>query len=205
VFGIFADYNIHGHRQGIHLRERHPVSNKTVCLMTVPDPENNPEPEGDVDPFEELGVQPTPTGAQISDGLEAFMDDDEEEVVEIETKVEDIELSEEEDDDDDLFATLGVAGPAVALSSSGEEDILSAFMDDDEEESIEPEATSPEPTPKPTPKPQANAKESYRMVLETVWVDGILDPGEVNLLARKREDLGISFEEHLALVRDMLG
>ena len=204
MFGIFADYNIHGHRQGIHLRERHPVSNKTVCLMTVPDPENNPEPEGDVDLFEELGVQPPPTGAQISDGLEAFMDDDEEEV-EIETKVEDIELSEEEDDDDDLFATLGVAGPAVALSSSGEEDILSAFMDDDEEESIEPEATSPEPTPKPTPKPQANAKESYRMVLETVWVDGILDPGEVNLLARKREDLGISFEEHLALVRDMLG
>ena len=111
----------------------------------------------------------------------------------------------EEDDDDDLFATLGVAGPAVALSSSGEEDILSAFMDDDEEESIEPEATSPEPTPKPTPKTQANAKESYRMVLETVWVDGILDPGEVNLLARKREDLGISFEEHLALVREMLG
>ena len=43
------------------------------------------------------------------------------------------------------------------------------------------------------------------MVLETVWVDGVLDPGEVNLLARKREDLGISFEEHLTIVRDMLG
>ena len=40
--------------------------------------------------------------------------------------------------------------------------------------------------------------------IETVWVDGILDPGEVNLLARKREDLGISFEEHLALLREML-
>ena len=47
--------------------------------------------------------------------------------------------------------------------------------------------------------------DAYRMVLDTVWVDGILDPGEVNLLARKREDLGISFEEHLAIVRDMLG
>ena len=46
--------------------------------------------------------------------------------------------------------------------------------------------------------------DAYRMVLETVWVDGILDPGEVNLLARKREDLGISFEEHLALLREML-
>ena len=28
------------------------------------------------------------------------------------------------------------------------------------------------------------------MVLETVWVDGVLDPGEVNLLARKRRDQG---------------
>ena len=206
TLGELMEYNIHVQTQGIHLSECHPVINKTVCLMTVPDPENNPEPEGDVDPFEELGVEPTPTGAQISDGLEAFMDDDddEDEEVEIETEVEHIELSEDEEDDDDLFATLGVAGPAVALSSSGEEDILSAFMDEEEEPS-ESEATSPEPTPKPTPKPQADAKESYRMVLETVWVDGILDPGEVNLLARKREDLGISFEEHLDLVRDMLG
>ena len=204
MFGIIVELNILGQTQGIHLRERHPVGNKTVCLMTVPDPENNPEPEGDVDPFEELGVEPTPTGAKISDGLDAFMDDGDEEEVEIETKVEHIELSEEEDDDEDLFAALGVAGPAVALSSSGEEDILSAFMDDDEdedEELTEPEATSPEPTP----KPQANAKESYRMVLETVWVDGILDPGEVNLLARRREELGLTFEEHLEMVREMLG
>ena len=43
------------------------------------------------------------------------------------------------------------------------------------------------------------------MVLETVWVDGILDPGEVHLLAKRREALGISFEEHLELVREMLG
>ncbi len=202
--GELVEYKIHGQTQGIHLSECHPVIIKTVCLMTVPDPENNPETEGDVDPFEELGVESTPTGAQISDGLEAFMDDgdDDDEEVGIETKVEHIELSdEEEDDDDDLFATLGVAGPAVALSPSGEEDILSAFMDDEEEETGESEVTSPEPSA----KPKAGAKESYRMVLETVWVDGILDPGEVNLLARKREDLGISFEEHLDLVRDMLG
>ena len=43
------------------------------------------------------------------------------------------------------------------------------------------------------------------MVLETVWVDGILDPGEVHLLAKRREDLGISFEKHLEMVREMLG
>ena len=47
--------------------------------------------------------------------------------------------------------------------------------------------------------------DAYRMVLETVWVDGILDPGEVHLLAKRREALGLTFEEHLALVREMLG
>ena len=108
-----------------------------------------------------------------------------------------------EEDDEDMFATLGVAGPAVALSSTGENDILAAFMDDGEDESQE---TEVEAEAKPAASAaQPDAKDAYRMVLETGWVDGILDPGEVNLLARKREDLGISFEEHLDLVRDMLG
>ena len=70
-----------------------------------------------------------------------------------------------------------------------------------EEQRESPQAEEP---PSETPV-QPEAKEAYRMVLETVWVDGVLDPGEVNLLARKREDLGISFEEHLTIVRDMLG
>ena len=107
----------------------------------------------------------------------------------------------DEEDDDDLFATLGVAGPSVALASAGENDILSAFMDEEDEESDEPEE---EPEPSESTPAQPDAKDAYRMVLETVWVDGVLDPGEVSLLARKREDLGISFEEHLALVREML-
>jgi hypothetical protein len=77
-------------------------------------------------------------------------------------------------------------------------------MDDDEDD--EPQEPEAEEETKPTESAaQPDAKDAYRMVLETVWVDGILDPGEVNLLARKREDLGISFEEHLDLVRDMLG
>jgi hypothetical protein len=38
-----------------------------------------------------------------------------------------------------------------------------------------------------------------------VWVDGILDPAEVRLLAKKRDELGISFERHLELVDDLLG
>ena len=77
-------------------------------------------------------------------------------------------------------------------------------MEDEEGEQEERESPQAEEPSSETPV-QPEAKEAYRMVLETVWVDGVLDPGEVNLLARKREDLGISFEEHLTIVRDMLG
>ena len=171
--------------------------------MPVPDPENKSESDdAEVDPFEELGVQSHVSNAGASDGLEAFMDDDEE-VVESNPVV---EVEDDEDDEDDVFATLGVSGPAVALASSGEDDILAAFMDE-EDEPDEPEESAEEAEEETVPESpaQPDAKDAYRMVLETVWVDGVLDPGEVNMLARKREDLGISFDEHLAIVRDMLG
>ena len=171
--------------------------------MTVPDPESSPESEdGEVDPFAELGVEATASAGSVSDGLEAFMEEDGE--AEEEAGSEPVEIEPEEgDEDEDMFATLGVAGPSVSLASSGEEDILATFMDDEEElEESEIEEEESKPTESAA---QPDAMEAYRMVLDTVWVDGILDPGEVNLLARKREDLGISFEEHLAIVRDMLG
>ena len=170
--------------------------------MTVPDPDNESESsDGEVDPFEELGVQTNFSNASVSDGLEAFMDDEEDDDTEETTEP----TIESEEDDDDVFATLGVAGPAVALTSSGEDDILAAFMEDEEGEQEE-EQESPQAEEPTSENPvQPESKEAYRMVLETVWVDGVLDPGEVNLLARKREDLGISFEEHLSIVRDMLG
>tara|TARA_Y100001960_G_scaffold226618_1_gene237354 strand:- start:26 stop:544 length:519 start_codon:yes stop_codon:yes gene_type:complete len=171
--------------------------------MTVPDPEPSPESEdGEVDPFAELGVQATASAGSVSDGLDAFMEDDEEGEEAAESAPVEVESPDEEDDDEDMFATLGVSGPAVSLASSGEEDILAAFMDDEDEESQEPEVEEESKSPEPAAQP--DAMDAYRMVLETVWVDGILDPGEVNLLARKREDLGISFEEHLALLREML-
>ena len=171
--------------------------------MPVPDPDNESESsDAEVDPFEELGVQTNISNASSSDGLEAFMEDDEEEAMEAAPTV---ESEQKEDDDDDVFATLGVAGPSVALASSGQDDILAAFMDDEDEpeEEITDDEVEDEPTPQAPAQP--DAKEAYKMVLETVWVDGVLDPGEVNLLARKREDLGITFEEHLAIVREMLG
>ena len=46
---------------------------------------------------------------------------------------------------------------------------------------------------------------AYVMLLQTVWVDGILDPAEVRLLAKKRSELGISFERHLQLVDQLIG
>ena len=170
--------------------------------MTVPDPESSPESEDvEVDPFAELGVEATASAGSVSDGLDAFMEEDDEDETTSELTSVEIE-SQEEDDDEDMFATLGVSGPSVALASSGEEDILAAFMDEEEEsqESEVEEEAKPDVS-----AAQPDAMDAYRMVLDTVWVDGILDPGEVNVLARKREDLGISFEEHLALVRDMLG
>ena len=171
--------------------------------MPVPDPDNESESsDAEVDPFEELGVQPNISNASSSDGLEAFMEDDEEEAMEAAPAV---ESEQEEDDDDDVFATLGVAGPSVALASSGQDDILAAFMDDEDEPEEENSDDEVEDEPAPQAPAQPDAKEAYKMVLETVWVDGVLDPGEVNLLARKREDLGITFEEHLAIVREMLG
>ena len=192
-----------GHRQATHLRGRSPSSEGRSDSMTTPDPETGPEPEDEeVDLFAELGVQTGSASGNVSDGLEAFMDDEDDTEV-VESAPQEVVHSEEEDDDEDMFATLGVSGPAVALSSTGENDILSAFMDEEEDEPQEPDV---EEETKPTESAaQPDAKAAYRMVLETVWVDGILDPGEVNLLARKREDLGISFEEHLDLVRDMLG
>jgi len=49
------------------------------------------------------------------------------------------------------------------------------------------------------------ALQTYRLLLETVWVDDVLDPAEIELLARKRKQLGIDFETHLSLTRAMMG
>ena len=192
-----------GRVQATHLRERHPSSERRSDFMTVPEPETNPESDdGEVDPYAELGVEATSSGANISDGLEAFMDDEDEDEPMASAPVVIEHQDDDADDDDDLYATLGVAGPSVALASSGEEDLLSAFMDDDDDEEEANEDTPPQET---STASQNDGIEVYRMVLETVWVDGILDPGEVHLLAKRRDDLGISFEEHLELVREMLG
>ena len=135
-----------------------------------------------------------------------------------------------EDDDDgevDPFEELGVMGGAATVSGApvAVDDPLAAFMDDDDEEeeqmladeqslfsehddSDEEEAEAePEPEEEPEPEPEAEEMEpvdAYEMLLSTCWIDGILDPAEAKLLARKRLELTISFDTHLKLLREML-
>lgn len=106
-------------------------------------------------------------------------------------------LSMFEDDDDDPLSAF-----------ADEEDSLSDFADDDGEEigmvvSFDEKDVPDLKNGAASSKNPAEA--TYKLLLETVWVDDILDPSEVKLLARKRGELGLSFERHLQLVRDIIG
>ena len=138
---------------------------------------NEPEDEEDIDPFAELEIDSKPPAQRGADALDAFADEKEKKAVVTNTE----------------FA-----------------DPLDAFADDDEDEddiatilSFEEEG-APVPS-KSAPTPENSSESTYRLLLETVWVDDILDPSEVELLARKRGELGVSFERHLQLVRDIIG
>lgn len=124
------------------------------------------------------------------------------------------DMPEDDEEDIDPFAELeiGTSTPSVSKSNplaafEEDDDPLSAFTDDDEpdfEDVVisfdDDEAPAIEQTP------VANSAEAtYKLLLETVWIDDILDPSEVELLARKRGELGLSFERHLQLVRGIIG
>lgn len=89
---------------------------------------------------------------------------------------------------------------------------LNSFMDDDPLNSSEEEIiVSFEEVDAPIPAQDTatedtitEAERTYSLLLETVWVDDILDPSEVELLARKRKELGISFTRHLEMVRRII-
>ena len=134
-----------------------------------------PEDEEEIDPFTELEIDSKPLAQRGADTLDAF--------------------SEEEE---------------TIVSNTEFADPLDAFADDDDDEddlatilSFEEEG-APAPS-KSAPTPENSSESTYRLLLETVWIDDILDPSEVELLARKRGELGISFERHLQLVRDIIG
>jgi hypothetical protein len=128
-----------------------------------------------------------------------------------------------EEEDIDPFEELEIgshktvgqsADPLAAFTD--EDDPLAAFEEDNVFSSFEEEDTPVEdivisfdeesvPDLDNKSTPVANKAEStYKLLLETVWVDDILDPSEVELLSRKRRELGLTFERHLQLVRDII-
>ena len=90
-----------------------------------------------------------------------------------------------------------------------EDDPLSALTDDGAEQKedfvISFEADGAPELKSGLAKTVNSSEATYKLLLETVWVDDILDPSEVELLARKRDELGLTFERHLQLVREIIG
>ncbi len=117
-------------------------------------------------------------------------------------------IESEDHSDVDPFEELGIGSQSNKTSKKEDGvngyDALSDLMDDVEDEmgTIESESSD---LNEMNHKDMNEVESTYTMLLQTVWVDGILDPAEVRLLAKKRDELGISFERHLQLVDDLLG
>ena len=125
------------------------------------------------------------------------------------------DLPPEDEDEIDPFAELEIGtktsykagNDALSVFEDGD-DPLAAFSDDDPLSSLtEDEENVVEETvisfiDNDVPELRNGAAEknpsesTYKLLLETVWVDDILDPSEVELLARKRKELGLTFERH---------
>ena len=112
-------------------------------------------------------------------------------------------IDSETHDDVDPFEELGIGSRTSKSTSEIENtdyDALSDLMDNDDTDDIMGESVSTE-----MGLQKNTAESTYVMLLQTVWVDGILDPAEVRLLAKKRVELNITFERHLELVQELIG
>jgi len=125
------------------------------------------------------------------------------------------ETKDEFDDEEEIDPFDLIGGAGVSNSGNNEstyKDPLDELMDevDDEEiqeDTIELDSNETDENGKKSIKEENSSDqiiEMYRMMLDTVWVDDVIDPSEVALLARKRKELNISFETHMELVREML-
>ena len=126
------------------------------------------------------------------------------------------DLPPEDEEEIDPFAELEIGtksynqtGNDALAAFAEEDDPLSAFADDNDD-GMEEVVISFEEDDVPEIENSSSGKNNpsestYKLLLETVWVDDILDPSEVQLLARKRGELGLSFERHLQLVREIIG
>ena len=125
------------------------------------------------------------------------------------------DMQQDEEEDIDPFEELEIGTKPM---NPNQRDALSAFEDEDDPLSVLSDEidisndtvitfeSNEAPDISNLNTSNAPTKEStYKLLLETVWVDDILDPSEVELLARKRKELGLSFERHLQLVREIIG
>ena len=142
----------------------------------------------EIDPFAELGVASGGAGGSFggntvasADPLSAFMDDDDEE-------------------EEDLVDGDGFLAADSTLNLDGD-----VVEDDVAEQEVEEQPVAEEVEEQPEEEQPATAPNvAYEMLMSTCWIDGILDPAEAKLLARKREELGITFEQHLEMLQSML-
>ena len=143
---------------------------------------------GEIDPFAELGVASGGAGGSFggnavasADPLSAFMDDD-------------------DDEEEDLVDGDGFLAADSTLNLDGEVVEDDVAEQEAEEQPVTEEVEEQEAEEQPATAPNV----AYEMLMSTCWIDGILDPAEAKLLARKREELGITFEQHLEMLQSML-
>lgn len=131
--------------------------------------------EEEIDPFTELNIAEEAPARKGENILYSLIDDD-------------------DDEGSDTDSALNSFMEEDPINSS-EEDIVVSFEEVDAPIPVQNTTTGDTIT---------EAERTYSLLLETVWVDDILDPSEVELLARKRKELGISFTRHLEMVRRII-
>ena len=167
------------------------------------------ENEDEDDIFETLGVDSAPPAERGADLLDAFTDD-EDDLGTLSFDPPDV-VTDDDTDDVDPFDLIEDSRSTTQSETDSEQDslvgdALDALLSDEDEDSSAIE-TSGSPAASPATKAKsgkADTSAAYRILLETVWVDNQLDPSEVALLVRKRESLGIDFNDHLQMVHDII-
>ena len=117
-------------------------------------------------------------------------------------------IDSETHDDVDPFEELGI-GSSSSTSTNQKDvgkgyDAFSELMNDELEDDDHAEIND-SMSSNISEEGYSKSESIYVMLLQTVWVDGILDPAEVRLLSKKRAELDITFERHLELVEELIG
>ena len=115
-------------------------------------------------------------------------------------------IDSETHDDVDPFEELGIGSRSTTSTNEKDAsrgyDAFSELMNDEPEDDDE---IIDSMDSNISEEGHSKSESIYVMLLQTVWVDGILDPAEVRLLSKKRADLDITFERHLELVDELIG